>query len=103
MPGRYDYSDKYKLDVRPGGKIVVHMQGPKGSPWEKPYPMGGEFREISKFDRLVFTSAIGGGAVHENLNEATFVDKGGKTEMTQGVYDGQESSDGFGNSNWLAF
>ena len=71
-----------ELDVRPGGKIVVHMQGPKGSPWEKPYPMGGEFREISKFDRLVFTSAIGGGAGHENLNEATFVDKGGKTEMT---------------------
>lgn len=71
-----------ELDVRPGGKIVVHMQGPKGSPWEKPYPMGGEFREISKFDRLVFTSSIGGGAVHENLNEVTFVDKGGKTEMT---------------------
>lgn len=71
-----------ELDVRPGGKINVHMQGPKGSPWEKPYPMGGEFREISKFDRLVFTSSIGGGAVHENLNEVTFIDKAGKTEMT---------------------
>lgn len=71
-----------ELDVKVGGKINVHMQGPKGSPWEKPYPMGGEFREISKFDRLVFTSSIGGGAVHENLNEVTFVDKGGKTEMT---------------------
>jgi len=70
-----------ELDVRPGGKINVHMQGPKGSPWEKPYPMGGEFREISKFDRLVFTSSIGGGKVHENLNEVTFADKDGKTEM----------------------
>ena len=27
---------KVKLDVRPGGKIEVDMQGPPGSPWEKP-------------------------------------------------------------------
>ncbi len=71
-----------ELDARPGGKINVHMQGPKGSPWEKPYPMGGEFREIARFDRLVFTSNIGDGAVHENLNEVLFSDKGGKTELT---------------------
>lgn len=71
-----------ELDVRPGGKIIVHMQGPKGSPWEKPYPMGGAFREISRYDRLVFTTDIGDGKVHENLNEVTFVDKGGKTELT---------------------
>ncbi|UPT74826.1 MAG: SRPBCC domain-containing protein [Elusimicrobiota bacterium] len=70
-----------ELDVRPGGKINVHMQGPKGTPWEKPYPMGGEFREISRFDRLVFTSNIGDGTVHENLNEVLFADKGGKTEL----------------------
>lgn len=73
---------KVKLDPRPGGKIEVDMQGPKGSPWEKPYPMGGEFREVSPYDRLVFTTNIGDGKVHENLNEVTFVDKGGKTEMT---------------------
>ena len=70
-----------ELDVRPGGKIVVHMQGPKGSPWEKPYPMGGEFREVSPYDRLVFTSNIGDGKVHENLNEVDFRDKGAKTEL----------------------
>ena len=73
---------KVVLDVRPGGKIEVDMQGPKGSPWEKPYPMGGEFREISRFDRLVFTTTIGGGKVHENLNEVAFADKNGRTEMT---------------------
>jgi uncharacterized protein YndB with AHSA1/START domain len=73
---------KVRLDPRPGGKIEVEMQGPKGSPWEKPYPMGGEFREVSRFDRLVFTATIGGGAVHENLNEVLFADKGGKTELT---------------------
>ena len=73
---------KVKLDVRPGGKIEVDMQGPKGSPWEKPYPMGGEFREVSPYDRLVFTSNIGDGKVHENLNEVDFKDVGGKTELT---------------------
>ncbi len=70
------------LDPRPGGKIDIDMAGPKGSPWEKPYPMGGEFREVSPYDRLVFTATIGGGAVHENLNEVDFKDKGGKTELT---------------------
>ena len=76
---------KVKLDARPGGKIEVDMQGPPGSPWEKPYPMGGEFREVSPYDRLAFTTSIGGGAVHENLNEVTFADEGGKTEMSLAV------------------
>ena len=75
---------RVKLDVRPGGKIDVHMQGPKGSPWEKPYSMGGEFREVSRFDRLVFTATLPdgkGGVALENLNEVTFADKDGKTEL----------------------
>lgn len=73
-----------ELDVRPGGRINVHMKGPDGSPWEKPYPMGGEFREVSPYDRLVFTSSIAGsegGLIHENLNELLLADKGGKTEL----------------------
>jgi uncharacterized protein YndB with AHSA1/START domain len=75
---------KVKLDVRPGGKIDVDMQGPPGSPFEKPFPMGGEFREISRYDRLVFTTTSPdgkGGVAHENLNEVTFADKNGKTEL----------------------
>ena len=71
-----------ELDARPGGKIVVHMQGPAGSPWEKPYPMCGEFKEVSPYGRLVFTAAIGDGKVHENLNEVDFEDEGGKTALT---------------------
>jgi uncharacterized protein YndB with AHSA1/START domain len=74
-----------ELDARPGGKINVHMQGPKGSPWEKPYPMGGEFREVSPYERLAFTAALPdgkGGVALENLNEVTFADKAGKTELT---------------------
>lgn len=61
------------------------MQGPKGSPWAEPYPVGGEFREVTPYDRLVFTTNIGDGKVHENLNEVTFADKGGKTELTLSV------------------
>ena len=83
--GPHTFTAPYvKLDVRPGGRIDVHMQGPKGSPWEKPYPMGGEFREISRFDRLVFTATLPdgkGGIALENLNEVTFADKNGKTEL----------------------
>jgi len=73
-----------ELDVRPGGKINVHMQGPAGSPWEKPYPMGGEFREVSPYGRLTFTSNLSdgkGGLALENLNELTFTEKDGKTEL----------------------
>ncbi len=76
------------LDVRLGGKIDVHMQGPKGSPWEKPYLMGGVFREISRYDRLVFTTTLPdgkGGVALENLNEVSFADKGGKTEQILNV------------------
>lgn len=76
---------KAVLDARPGGRIDVLMQGPKDSPWEKPFPMGGEFREVSPHDRLVFTtnSPDGrGGLAHENLNEVTFADKDGGTELT---------------------
>lgn len=84
--GPYEFTAPVvELDARTGGKIKVHMQGPAGSPWEKPYPMGGEFREVSKYDRLVFTSTLPdgkGGVSVENLNELTFADKGGKTEMT---------------------
>lgn len=84
--GPYEFTAPVvEFDARPGGKIVVHMQGPKGSPWEKPYPMGGEFREVSRYDRLVFTSTLPdgkGGLSIENLNELTFIDKGTMTELT---------------------
>lgn len=79
---------RVKLDARPGGKIDIDMKGPKGSPWEKPYPMHGEFKEISRFDRIVFTATLPdgkGGVALENLNEVTFLDKGGKTELTLSV------------------
>ncbi len=35
-----------EIDVRPGGKIYLHMKGPDGSPFSEPMPMGGEFLEV---------------------------------------------------------
>lgn len=92
--GPYEFGTPVvELDIKVGGKINVHMQGPAGSPWEKPYPMGGEFREISKYDRLVFTSTLPdgkGGLMVENLNELTFADKGGKTARGKITHPGYE-------------
>ena len=79
---------RVKLDPRPGGRIDIDMQGPKGSPWEKPYPMHGEFQEVSPYDRLAFTAKLPdgkGGYGLENLNEVDFADKKGKTELTLSV------------------
>src|SRR5680860_496485 len=42
-----------ELDVRPGGAILIHMQGPDGTV----YPMTGEFQEVVPPERLVFTSS----------------------------------------------
>lgn len=74
-----------KLDVRVGGKLLVHMRGPDGSPWEGPMPMGGAFLEIVPPERLVFTTRAfpdgTGDWKLENRNEVTFSDQDGKTEL----------------------
>jgi uncharacterized protein YndB with AHSA1/START domain len=43
-------------DARPGGAILVHMRGPKGSPFDFVMPMKGTFHEVVAPERLVFTS-----------------------------------------------
>ena len=43
-----------EADARPGGKILIHMQGPDGVP----HPMGGEFHEVVPHERIVFTSFV---------------------------------------------
>jgi uncharacterized protein YndB with AHSA1/START domain len=71
-----------ELDVRPGGTIRIHMQGPDGVV----YPGGGAFREIVEPERLVFTTTAfedeQGNAPLEVLNIVTFTDLGGKTKLT---------------------
>jgi len=72
-----------ELDARPGGQIMIHMAGPE------PFgvsPMAGEFVEVSRPDRLVFTAQAYQGTDGEwridNLNELTFAEQDGKTVLT---------------------
>jgi uncharacterized protein YndB with AHSA1/START domain len=72
-----------EIDARMGGKILIHMQGPE------PFgvnPMEGEFIEVTRPSKLIFTSRAMQGPDGEwgidNLNTLTFVEKDGKTVMT---------------------
>ncbi len=73
-----------EIDVRTGGAIRIDMRGPDGTI----YPMLGEYREVVPPARLVFSSwPIGpnGERLFESLNTITFVERGGKTEMTADI------------------
>lgn len=71
-----------KMDVRPGGAIELHMQGPEGPAM----PMGGKFLEVNPPEKLVFTTFAfeneKGEYGLENLNTVVFKEEGGKTKMT---------------------
>ena len=70
-----------ELDVRPGGKLKIHMRGPDGTI----YPCHGTFHEIVEPERLVFTSQAiddDGTVLIEALNTVTFADAGGQTALT---------------------
>ncbi|MBV9865288.1 MAG: SRPBCC domain-containing protein [Abitibacteriaceae bacterium] len=71
-----------ELDVRSGGAIRIHMQGPDGTI----YPMGGVFHEIDEPERIVFTSTAfedeAGIPGLEISNTVTFDELDGKTKVT---------------------
>jgi uncharacterized protein YndB with AHSA1/START domain len=70
-----------EIDVRPGGAILIHMQGPDGTV----YPMDGMYHEIVEPERLVFMSAAlddKGSRLFEVLNTITFAEEGKKTKLT---------------------
>ncbi len=71
-----------EMDVRPGGRMVIHMQGPDGSV----YPSLGAFTDVTTPERLAFTSAayagVGGPFLLEDHTTITFTERGAKTEMT---------------------
>lgn len=75
-----------KLDVRPGGAILIHMRGPRGSPFDVETPMQGIFQEVSVPMRLVFGSsalfAAAGNTQVETLNTVTFEEYNGRTRLT---------------------
>ncbi|HET9823735.1 MAG TPA: SRPBCC domain-containing protein, partial [Chitinophagaceae bacterium] len=68
------------VDVRPGGKILIHMRAEDGAV----YPMDGEFHEIVEPKKLVFTSAAldkNGKRLFEVLNTVNFTEENGKTKL----------------------
>jgi uncharacterized protein YndB with AHSA1/START domain len=70
-----------EMDVRAGGKILIHMQGPDGTV----YPMTGTFREVVAPERLVFDDAavdLDGNVQLEGTTTVTFEEQGGKTKLT---------------------
>jgi uncharacterized protein YndB with AHSA1/START domain len=73
-------------DARPDGKILVHMRGPKGSPFDFDMPMKGRFHEVSAPELLVFTSSAledeAGNAQLEVRNTVTFAEHNDQTTLT---------------------
>ena len=70
-----------ELDVRPGGKLLIHMRDANGAI----YPCRGIFHEIAEPERLVFTSMAidhDGRILIEALNTVIFEEQDGKTVLT---------------------
>lgn len=70
-----------ELDVRPGGKMLIHMRAPDGTV----YPMSGTFSVVERPERLVFTAyaeGADGTRYLESHTEVAFVAQGARTEVT---------------------
>ena len=69
-----------EADVRPGGKILIHMRAPDGTV----FPMTGTFDEVAEPECLVFRAVPvddQGTALLESLTTVTLHDLGGKTKV----------------------
>ncbi len=71
-----------EIDLRPGGRILIHMSG-----FGMLVPMAGVFKEIVEPERLVFTNNAYADAklstvLIEGVTTVTLADEGGKTRMT---------------------
>lgn len=70
-----------EVDPRPGGRFVVHMQGPDGTI----YPGSGVFLEVQAPEKLIFTSTFEDGygrVLIDALNTVSFEDLSGRTRLT---------------------
>lgn len=69
-----------EVDVRPGGRMLIHMQGPDGTV----HPMTGEYREVVELEKVVFLGRVPdekGESLFEVLTTVTFAEEGGKTRL----------------------
>ncbi len=70
-----------ELDVRPGGKLLIHLSG-----WGRINPVTGIFQEVVEGERLVFTndgyeSIEAAGPVTKSITTVTIKERAGKTEL----------------------
>ena len=79
---RYFTNPVCEVDARPGGRILIHMQGPDGAI----YPMSGVFDELVEPERIVMTARAFEGSednvLLEDVTTVTFAEHDGKTLMT---------------------
>lgn len=74
-----------EIDARPGGKIYIEMEDSEGLIAKgSRYPMKGEFTEIIKPEKLVFTNSAlqEGKPIIDSTTTVTFEESDGKTTMT---------------------
>jgi uncharacterized protein YndB with AHSA1/START domain len=80
-----------EVDFRPGGKWRVVHRGPEGSEDE----FYGEYRDIVRPEKIVWTFEWGGMPGHVSVETLTLEERDGKTTLTAtSVYDSVEDRDG---------
>jgi uncharacterized protein YndB with AHSA1/START domain len=89
-PRRYVISS-CDIDFRPGGAYRIVQRGEEGDE----YAFRGEFREIDRPSRIVWTFEWEGMPGHISVQTVTFDEQDGKTTLTAtAVYDSVEERDG---------
>jgi uncharacterized protein YndB with AHSA1/START domain len=89
-PRKYDVI-ACEIDFRPGGTWRIVHRGPDG----EEYPFRGEYREIDRPERIVWTFEFEGMPGNVSVETLTLEESDGKTTMTAtSVYDTVEQRDG---------
>jgi uncharacterized protein YndB with AHSA1/START domain len=90
-PRKYEFAS-CELDFRPGGAWRIVHRGPEG---EDDQGFHGEFREIVRPERIVWTFEWEGMPGHVSTETLTFQERDGRTTITAtAVYDSVEDRDG---------
>jgi uncharacterized protein YndB with AHSA1/START domain len=89
-PRRYEFAS-CEIDFRPGGKWRIVHHGPD----DQDYGFRGEFREIVRPERIVWTFEFEGMPGHVSVDTLTLEEQDGKTTLTAtSVFDTVEDRDG---------
>jgi uncharacterized protein YndB with AHSA1/START domain len=93
-PRKYEF-DSCEIDFRPGGKWRIVHRGPD----DERYGFRGEYREIDRPERIVWTFEFEGFAGNVSVETLTLEERDGRTTMTaRSVYDTVEARDAMINS-----